>query len=589
MKAYRNWRVGTKIFMHFFIIALVSAGSIGWVSFQVSSVAMKRSTQKQAQETVQQIALNLDYQTKNVENIAETISYNNEIQSVFRNDRGEMDLETRQLVENILLINYSPISLKEMEIYVAGGSIINVPLGKPVQEDKKVQQYISYAAEMDGRISWINEVEENGCMQLLKEIYDLKTMRPLGVIRIGLRADYLMRFLEDVDFAAEGYLVVQDKYGHGVVRTGPQVQQIDLSCPVNRTDTIWEEEFDGESCLVIYERLQDTGLEIYGIVPLERLYQDIIKLGNSILTVFCLIMLLGLLLAGQMIHLIVRPIVDMMEPMKAASKGDFSFTLSVNSQDEIGQLRLGYNAMTSRIKSLIVDVYQAQLLQKESEFRALQAQINPHFLYNTLETINWMAKLNKMDDISNMVVAISSLMRISINNKRCIITVGEELHYVADYLYIQHVRYKDRLKTLIDVDPSLYGLTIPKLLLQPLVENAVIHGIEKKKSGGFIEVTGRRDANLLIFSVKDNGAGIPEEKLAHILEEKENQDQGHTSLGLITVHRRIQFLFGSEYGLQIDSKPGSGTTVWVRLPMEKCNSQFKPEKEGEHEQGPDRR
>ena len=580
MKAYRNWRIGTKIFMHFFIIALVSAGSIGWVSFQVSSVAMKRSTQKQAQETVQQIALNLDYQTKNVENIAETISYNNEIQSVFRNDRGEMDLETRQLVENILLINYSPISLKEMEIYVAGGSIINVPLGKPVQEDKKVQQYISHAAEMDGRISWINEVEENGCMQLLKEIYDLKTMRPLGVIRIGLRADYLMRFLEDVDFAAEGYLVVQDKYGHGVVRTGPQVQQIDLSCPVNRTDTIWEEEFDGEFCLVIYERLQDTGLEIYGIVPLERLYQDIIKLGNSILTVFCLIMLLGLLLAGQMIHLIVRPIVDMMEPMKAASKGDFSFTLSVNSQDEIGQLRSGYNAMTSRIKSLIVDVYQAQLLQKESEFRALQAQINPHFLYNTLETINWMAKLNKMDDISNMVVAISNLMRISINNKRCIITVGEELHYVADYLYIQHVRYKDRLKTLIDVDPSLYGLTIPKLLLQPLVENAVIHGIEKKKSGGFIEVTGRRDANLLIFSVKDNGAGIPEEKLAHILEEKENQDQGHTSLGLITVHRRIQFLFGFEYGLQIDSKPGSGTTVWVRLPMEKCNSQFKPGKGG---------
>ena len=236
--------------------------------------------------------------------------------------------------------------------------------------------------------------------------------------------------------------------------------------------------------------------------------------------------------------------------------------------------------MTSRIKSLIVDVYQAQLLQKESEFRALQAQINPHFLYNTLETINWMAKLNKMDDISNMVVAISNLMRISINNKRCIITVSEELHYVADYLYIQHVRYKDRLKTLIDVDPSLYGLTIPKLLLQPLVENAVIHGIEKKKSGGFIEVTGRRDANLLIFSVKDNGAGIPEEKLAHILEEKENQDQGHTSLGLITVHRRIQFLFGFEYGLQIDSKPGSGTTVWVRLPMEKCNSQFKPGKGG---------
>lgn len=580
MKPYRNWRIGTKIFMHFFIIALVSAGSIGWVSFQVSSVVMKRSTQKQAQETVQQIALNLDYQTKNVENIAETISYNNEIQSVFRNDRGEMDLETRQLVENILLINYSPISLKEMEIYVAGGSIINVPLGKPVQEDQKVQQYISHAAEMDGRISWINEVEENGCMQLLKEIYDLKTMRPLGVIRIGLRADYLMRFLEDVDFAAEGYLVVQDKYGHGVVRTGPQVQQIDLSCPVSCTDMIWEEEFDGESCLVIYERLQDTGLEIYGIVPLERLYQDIIKLGNSILTVFCLIMLLGLLLAGQMIHLIVRPIVDMMEPMKAASKGDFSFTLSVNSQDEIGQLRSGYNAMTSRIKSLIVDVYQAQLLQKESEFRALQAQINPHFLYNTLETINWMAKLNKMDDISNMVVAISNLMRISINNKRCMITVGEELHYVADYLYIQHVRYKDRLKTLIDVDPSLYGLTIPKLLLQPLVENAVIHGIEKKKSGGFIEVTGCRDANLLIFSVKDNGAGIPEEKLAHILEEKENHDQGHTSLGLITVHRRIQFLFGFEYGLQIDSKPGSGTTVWVRLPMEKCNSQFKPEKGG---------
>lgn len=582
MKHYKDWHIGTKIFIQFLIIALSSAVSIGIVAFRISSRAIEQGARKQAQETVQQLVLNLDYQLKNVESIVETISYNNEIQAILRSDMGNMSRATRQLIEGIMLINYSPIQLRDMEIYGNKDSLINVPFGLTLRSPEEVEDYKSKANIADGKAIWLNEVENNGCMQLVKKIYDLKSMRPLGVIRVGLRADYLMRFLEDIDFAAEGYLIVVDSNGQLIARTGPELYELN-SIRQNTRSGFWKTDFAGEPCLTIYESLADSGLEIYGVIPLERLYQNVTQLRNGITLITMLILLLALLLASQMSHLVVKPIKSMMEPMRAASRGNFDFTLSVNSQDEIGQLREGYNAMTSQIKSLIVDVYQAQLLQKESEFRALQAQINPHFLYNTLDTINWIAKMNHMDEISHMVMSISNLMRISINNQKCIITVAEELQYVKDYLYIQHVRYQERLETMIDVNEQITGLKIPKLLLQPLVENAVIHGIEKKRAGGFVRLAGYQEGTLLIFKVEDNGLGIEKDKLETLLTEQKEKRGDRAGLGLTAVHRRIQFLFGAQYGLTIWSEPGIGTSITVKLPIEYCGDWLEEKLRGQEE------
>ncbi len=571
MKHYKDWHIRTKIFIQFLIIALSSAVSIGIVAFYISSKAIEQGARKQAQETVQQLALNLDYQLKNVESIVETISYNNEIQAILRNDTGNMSRATRQLIESVMLINFSPIQLRDIEIYGNKDSLINVPLGHTLRSPEEINHYKARANIADGKAIWVNEVEANGCMQLLKQIYDLKSMRPLGTIRVGLRTGYLMRFLEDIDFAAEGYLIVMDSDGELIARTGPELYELD-SIRRSTQDGFWKTDFAGEPCLTIYESLSNTEIEIYGVIPLRHLYHNVTQLRNGIILIGMFILLIALLLASQMSRLVVKPIKSMIEPMQAASQGDFSFTLSVNSQDEIGQLREGYNAMTSQIKSLIVDVYQAQLLQKESEFRALQAQINPHFLYNTLDTINWMAKMNHMEEISHMVMSISNLMRISINNQRCIIPVSEELQYVKDYLHIQRVRYQERLEAMIDVDEQLYGLKIPKLLLQPLVENAVIHGIEKKRAGGFVKLTGYQEGKLLIFKVEDNGLGIDRDKLDTLLVAQKEEKKGRTGLGLITVHQRIQFLFGAEYGLTIWSEPGIGTSVAIRLPIECCGN-----------------
>ena len=217
-------------------------------------------------------------------------------------------------------------------------------------------------------------------------------------------------------------------------------------------------------------------------------------------------------------------------------------------------------------------VTQAEILAKEMEFKTLQSQMNPHFLYNTLDAINWMAFKKGEMEICNLVSAISNLMRVSISNKQSIITLEQELEYVKDYLYIQRMRYKDRFETVYDIDEVLLGQAIPKLVVQPIVENAIIHGFEKSQNKNVLFISAVRKGNDMNIIVRDTGAGMTEEKADSLLKEpvaeKGSGNASHTNLGMYAVHKRLQFLYGENYGLMVQSKAGEGTTVILHLPYE---------------------
>jgi two-component system sensor histidine kinase YesM len=231
--------------------------------------------------------------------------------------------------------------------------------------------------------------------------------------------------------------------------------------------------------------------------------------------------------------------------------------------------------MVKRIKNLIFKEYEADLKRKEAELKALESQINPHFLYNTLETISSIAYLKDIPEITTISKSLSQLFRYSISNDKKLVTLADELYHTSNYINIQTIRHGNKFNVIFDIDESLKKYKVIKLILQPLIENSVNHGLELVKSGGLISISAKLITNhTLMIEVEDNGVGISHKKL-EVIQNYLNNGSDDTcsetskSIGLTNVHFRIQHYYGKDYGLSLESKNEMGTKVTIRLPAVK--------------------
>lgn len=253
--------------------------------------------------------------------------------------------------------------------------------------------------------------------------------------------------------------------------------------------------------------------------------------------------------------------------MRRVEDGDFDVDIDIRSNDEIEHLGTSFKVMLQRIKELMKQTKEDQAAIRRSELKALQAQINPHFLYNALDAIVWMAESKKHDKVVLMTSALAKYFRISLSKGKEVIQVKDEIEHIKNYLVIQKIRYDKKLEYTIDVDQDILKYDILKLVLQPLVENSIYHGIKNLPGGGTVEIVGKQVDDKILLQVKDNGVGIPEERLENILQ-SESEDKVRTGgVGLKNVHERIQLYYGEAYGLSIESKVNVGTTVNVWLPV----------------------
>ena len=286
-----------------------------------------------------------------------------------------------------------------------------------------------------------------------------------------------------------------------------------------------------------------------------------------ILLVSALLILFGSIYLSRRL---VTPIHEMIRQMGAIEHGNFDIQLQVQSEDEIGILSRRFNQMSQELKTYINQSYLAKIKQTEAELTALRSQIYPHFLYNTLDTISWMARAQDALDVVRLVDALTNMFRVGLSSGRDYITLREEKSHAANYLYIQKVRYQDRLRYAMEIPNEYDQLVVPKLILQPLVENAIYHGVKMKRGGGQVRVTARVENEALFLSVWDDGAGIPPERLESIRrsEPRERQKGG---FGLSYIAERIRLSYGPPYGVQIDSEEGTFTEVTVCLPVQEVS------------------
>ena len=287
--------------------------------------------------------------------------------------------------------------------------------------------------------------------------------------------------------------------------------------------------------------------------------------------IFTMIVLTGIIfwMSYYIPRTITRPIKQLSEVTDLVAKGDLDVRSHVEGGPEVRMLSDSMNAMIDRINALLLQVTHEQTQLRKAEFLLLQSQINPHFLYNTLDAIIWLAEAGEHKKVVSMVGSLSSFFRASLNQGRDIVSLEDELSHVRSYLEIQQVRYQDILTYEIDIPRELYSYRIPKITIQPLVENALYHGIKNRRGGGMIRIVGRKEPDYLVIEVSDEGPGMNPERLEQVrraIRERSGEESG--SYGLYNVNERIRLHFGEDCGIFLESTVGVGTTVSVRLTYE---------------------
>lgn len=322
--------------------------------------------------------------------------------------------------------------------------------------------------------------------------------------------------------------------------------------------------------IAIYSTIQSNGWKIIKTLSTSYLYQEI----NQIQTYLILggIIYVGVILLFMLIFSIryTEPMMKMMAVIKKVEQGDLTARTEIQSRDELGQLGISLNNMIAEMQVLIDKLVQEEHEKKEVELEALHAQINPHFLYNTLNTIKWMAKIQGNTSVSKSITALIKLLRISTNLGRDMITLREELDYVENYIIIQKLRFNQTVNLTRSIEEECLDLSVPKLILQPIVENSIIYGLQDERQEINILITGFIKDGQLIIEIHDDGPGIEDEVLKNIFSDSTDKNK-FSKVGINNVNHRIRLYCGNEYGLSIKTELGVGTVVQVRLSVHAGN------------------
>ncbi len=437
------------------------------------------------------------------------------------------------IVENITKANAYNIDFKEDMDYVMYIIVVNSERADELVDTKQPHAMIEEARDVFQNL--YEEADTDYAKNNLKRI--LKTLNTLEDRVEEIEADALVSGNYDLN-----------------------MERLDLNIRV-LTDLLQEQ-------IQKYIYYETTNLEELRV----GIRSDVDRAIQMSVIVFAFILIGTVLINRRIVLSITEPISRLCEVTRQAGKGDFAVRAPEGGNDELAVLNQGFNQMVERIGNLVEDIRVEQLNLRATELKLLQAQINPHFLYNTLDTIIWLAEAGQKEQVVMMVSTLSDFFRTTLSKGRDYITVKEEATHIRSYLTIQQFRYRDILEYEMDIPEELEEYQILKLTLQPLVENALYHGIKNKRGLGHILVSGKKQGDHLVFTVRDNGKGMDPERLAYVqrLISGELKDEDAPSgFGLFNVNQRLQLNYGPEYGLILASEEGEWTEVNVIIPAVK--------------------
>ena len=582
MKIHPFRTINAAFISCFSVLILVSLTFFYQISLGYTREAVVENSMDYTLRLVKQVNSDIDSYINYMQNTASMMLRGNDIQAYFQS--SPFDPGADQYYERILTQFQTVIETREDISNVAaisrdGRYIINRGEDRlnPYVELDSVEwyrdtydcrEYILTASHVqyviDNNYKWV--------VTLSSPIYDSTEKEPLGVFFIDLNYKSLRDLCEQNSLGPNSYVFIVDEEGNIIYH--PKQQLLFRNLTTERIAEVIACEQDSfvakegeDSKLYTISKSEETGWSVVGVVSLSSLMPGFEDTQTIYLIVAVVLILLGILLTFVLAGAITKPLKTLAEHMHEVEKSDFKgASMERIPYREIETLHSAFNVMTSRIHQLMEQNVEEQRQKRKSELRALRSQINPHFLYNTLDSIIWMAEGGKNKEVVMMTSSLARLLRQSISNDEEMIPLKKEIDYTKSYLTIQKMRYKDKLEFAIDVDPLVQSERVVNLILQPIVENAIYHGIKPKGGKGLIQITGKILENDIILEVIDDGVGISRERLLHIFDRsRERENQKGSGVGVYNVHLRIKLYYGEAYGLSFESTEGVGTKVTMRL------------------------
>lgn len=565
------------------IMILISFTTIYAVVDMIFTQSMQSVRGESTVLAINQVNINAENHLKNTENMMNLIIANNQVMDFYRSEQSftpdEQQLSKaniRSFLTNITecYSNVYGIALINKYDEMLSNELYRVMDDLLITEDW-YQKCLANPDELNiighpvnRNLSYFKGVSADHVISVVKAVKDISTNDILGVVLVDIKQQVFEQMEKSVKLGESGFTYIQDDSGNIIYSpVNFVVPRIRSQWFSDNPSQIFEKRISGQLYQFIYSRSQYTKWTTVGVYSMSELLQQLSVVRLYFIISMVVISAIAILIFIFVSSSVVRPIRKLRRLMQTAENGDLSVKFESRTRDEVGQLGRSFNAMLEKINNLIRLVYKEQQSKRQAELITLQAQIKPHFLYNTFDTINWMALKYKADDIVQLVNSLTSLFRIGLSKGSEIIHVWEEIEHVRSYLVIQKMRYEDLLEYNIEADEETKNLCCQKLILQPIVENAIYHGIKNKKSGGEITITVRIVDKNLCFTIQDNGKGIAPQKLAELNEAIKMDNSKRLGYGLFNVNERIMLSYGREFGVSIESTEGVGTTVFIRHPI----------------------
>ncbi|MBH0333219.1 histidine kinase [Brevibacillus brevis] len=588
----------TKILTLFLCLIAIPLSLQGIITYNKFSISTEIRTADYTGQIVGQINHNLERNIREMKRLSLMPLYDPEVLSILKEIQTNtsatsfLSMEKREkMTLYISSLSYSRPEVKGIQI-IAGNGMIFSNLDPSVMKSKgdmaEEGWYSRVIKEQGGAViipqhrpSYYLDASGEHYVSVARLLREPYTKVPLGIMKIDMKMDMFDQILSDMPFTKDGSLIIvnegnelfyEKRESEGSPGYRTLLQETD---GINRGDDANQMMIQGQRYLFVDHQSRETGLVVISLIPLDILLAE----SNSLRSFTMLIAAMFLLVAGGLAiyfsYSLSKPLVQLKEKMLQVKRGNFHERVPVDSQDEIGKLSEQFNQMVEEINRLVNEVYLSSLREREAELAALQSQINPHFIYNTLESINMMAIRSGNYDVSDMVSSLGKLMRYTVAQEDGHVPLTQELMSLESYVRIQRIRLGERLQVYMDVEESLSDQRIPKLLLQPLLENAIAHGIEHQEQGGTIWLTGLCQEGVMQISVRDNGKGMSEQTLSRLLaslrtpvQQYEMTENAHNGTALRNISHRLTLLFGDEYGLTIVSGPDQGTEITMKIPLD---------------------
>lgn len=507
--------------------------------------------------------------------------------AVYYNVVKERDFSTQEneIQEGMnLLYEANRDNLKSIAIYNSYGSLMVAEPVASQKEDPNVthqswyQRAVEEVENMHFSTPHIQNLFDDGTMDYYWVI-SLSRMVEIteggssqtGVLLVDMDYTSISRMMTQINTANSGqYFYLCDSNGEIIyhprkVQISDGLLEESNLTAAGKKEGIYDETFQGERRKVLVNTISYTGWKLVGVIPYSTFTHGMV---NVRLFIVLIILLMAMMLAfvNRLISVrISRPILKLSDSVKSYEAGEKP-SIYIGGSQEIRHLGYSIQSSYEQIDQLMKRIVLEQNERRKSELDALQSQINPHFLYNALESITWMVEGERNDEAVFMISQLAKLFRISLSKGRTVISIRDEFQHAQSYMNIQKVRYKNAFTVTFEADPEVYTYCTVKLILQPILENSINYGVSAMDEGGEIRVTGRCEEGRIILAVTDNGIGMSEEAVKYVLTDSGRVPKRGSGVGLVNVNNRIQLLFGKEYGLKVESEPDEGTTVSIILP-----------------------